>query len=223
MKSGALPTALLSAAIALAACLGGGCAQQGMSSQPSQQEANRRALQSRAQAEAQAKAQAKRMEDMLAKTRKEANAKAAAAPKAKAEQDAKTQKALAEATAMAEANAKKRTDAKTKADEGPDADAQATAKKESAARAAAKANAAALAEARTGIAKAKEALRAGKIADARQTVDAVKAMNADLGWWDKLDLANLEGQVARAEAAQAKAPPKPDAEKPPEKSPDPGK
>jgi len=217
----ALPTALFGVAIALVACLGGGCERQSMPSQLDAQETNRRALQLRADAEAQAKASSKHQDALIAQARRDADARAAAKPTVKAEQDAKVRKALAEARAMAEANARRRTDAKSPADEEADAAAEAKAKKELAAKAAAKAKARALAQAKTQVAKAKEALRAANIAEARETVDAVKRMNVDLGWWGNLELANLEKDLARAEAAEAAR--KPGATEPARKAPDPAK
>ena len=62
------------------------------------------------------------------------------------------------------------------------------------------------------VSKAKADLKAGKTAEARKDVDAVKAMDVKLGWMDSRTLADVESKLASAE----KAPP---AAKPVEKTP----
>jgi general secretion pathway protein D len=152
-------------------------------------------------AKAKAAAEAKAKVEQEARTKALAEAKAAAEAKAKVEQEART-KALAEAKAAAEVKAKADQEARAKADQ------EATAK------------AKALADAKASVAQAQDALRAGKVADARKLVDQVKASKVGLGWWGNMQFSALERRVARAEIAEAEAASAPKvAAKPPEAKP----
>jgi tetratricopeptide (TPR) repeat protein len=142
---------------------------------------------------------------------------------AAAEAEAKERAAKAEADAKAKAQA----DAKAKADEEAKAkaDAEAKAKKakeeaEAKAKAQEEAKAKAVADAKADIETARDALSAGKVAEARKLVDQVAASNVDLGWWGNRQLAGLQAKVAKAEAEAAKPPPAAVA-KAPEKAPKP--
>jgi type II secretory pathway component GspD/PulD (secretin) len=66
----------------------------------------------------------------------------------------------------------------------------------------AKANEQAVALIRQG----KDAIAAGKVAEARKDLDQVKALDVKLGWLDSAALADLDKKVAEAEKAPAKAP-----------------
>jgi general secretion pathway protein D len=117
-----------------------------------------------------------------------------------------------EAAAETETKAKKDQEAKAAAEAKAKADAEARAKVEKAeqeaeakAKAEAEAKAKAVVDAKAAVEKAKEALKDGKIADARKGADQVAAMKVDLGWWGNMDFANLQKKVEKAEAA-AKAP-----------------
>ncbi len=71
----------------------------------------------------------------------------------------------------------------------------------------------AVADAGNLVTKAKASLADGKAADARKTVDQVKAMDVNLGWWAGEDLKRLDKRVTSVEAAMVAAAAKP-AEKP---------
>ena len=102
-----------------------------------------------------------------------------------------------------EAKAKKDAEARVAAEAKAKADQEAEAKADQEARAAAEAKAKALADAKAQIAAAETALRAGKVADARKAVDAVKVAKVDLGWWGNMELSGLDRKVRRAEVAEA--------------------
>ena len=74
----------------------------------------------------------------------------------------------------------------------------------------------AVADAGNLVAKANASLADGKPADARKTVDQIKAMDVDLGWWAGADLKRLDKRVTSVEAAMVAAAAKP-APKPVEK------
>ncbi|MCX5672226.1 MAG: hypothetical protein NTU94_12990, partial [Planctomycetota bacterium] len=114
-----------------------------------------------------------------AKTKKDAEARVAAEVRAKADQEAKA-KADQEARAAAEAKVKEDAEARVAAETKAKADQEAKAKADQEARAAAEAKAKTLADAKAQIAAAETALRAGKVADARKAVDAVKVAKVDL-------------------------------------------
>ncbi|MCX5671181.1 MAG: hypothetical protein NTU94_07685, partial [Planctomycetota bacterium] len=102
-----------------------------------------------------------------------------------------------------EAKAKKDAEARVAAEAKAKADQEAKAKADQEARAAAEAKAKALADAKAQIAAAETALRAGKVADARKAVDAVKVAKVDLGWWGNMEFSGLDRKVRRAEVAEA--------------------
>ena len=120
----------------------------------------------------------------------------------KAVADAKAKKD-AEAKTVAEAKAKATQEAKAKADQEAKAAAEAKAKTLAEANARKEAEAKALADAKAQIASAEAALSAGKVADARKAVDAVKAAKVDLGWWGGMQFSALERRVKRAEVTEA--------------------